>query len=54
MHLGGSHRLVFVTRFKKFYKVVSRVITGTGLFPNAQLETIGLSFITNAMYQETG
>jgi len=29
--LCGSHCPVFVTSFKKFYKVVSRVITGTGL-----------------------
>lgn len=46
--------MVFVTSFKKFYKVVSRVIKGTGVFPKAQLETPNLSFITNTMYQEAG
>jgi len=46
--------LVFVTSFKKVYKVVSTLITGTGLFPKVQFETRGLSFITNAMYQEEG
>jgi len=29
-------------------------MTDTGVFPKAQLETSGLSFITNAMDQETG
>lgn len=28
--------MVFVTSFKKFYKIVSRVIKGTGVFPKAQ------------------
>jgi hypothetical protein len=46
--------LVYVTSSKKFYEVTSRVITGTVVFQKAQWETTGLSFITNAMYQEAG
>ena len=44
--------MVFVTSFKKFYKVVSGVIKDTGVFPKAQLETTGPSSIANALYQE--